>query len=86
MEEQTALIPPEAMRQFHEALSALPDEELKRRFERREFVRDDVYNGELFAEGVDGPGWDYISQGIPGLRRLAEQCFSDGSAVLRVMM
>ena len=86
MEEQTALIPPEAMQQFHIALSALSDEELKHRFERREFVRHDVYNGDLFADEADGPGWDYIYQGIPGLRRLAEQAVAKRSAVLRLLM
>ena len=84
MEEQTALIPAEAMRNFNEALSKVSDDELKARYDRREFVRDDVYASDLVLD-EDGPGWEYVSQGIPRLRKFAEKCARENSAAIYLL-
>ena len=68
------------MRQFHEALAGLSDEDLRQRYDPRAMLAADVYLADALAEEEDG--WDYVAQGIPALRRLAERCAQQNSGAI----
>jgi hypothetical protein len=68
------------MRAFHEALSRLSDEELERRFDPQAMLAANVYMADALAE--EDIGWEYVSQGIPDLRRLAERCAEQNSGAI----
>ena len=77
------LVSAAGMRGFHEALAGLSDEDLRRRYDPRAMVAADVYLADSLAEEEDS--WDYVSQGIPALRRLAERCVQQNSGAIIFM-
>jgi hypothetical protein len=68
------------MRAFHEALSNLSDAQLQSRYDPEAMLAADLYMAE--ALGEEEIGWEYLSQGIPALRRLAERCAQEGSGAI----
>jgi Domain of unknown function (DUF1877) len=74
------MVPAAGMRRFHEALAALSDEDLRRRYDPQAMLAADVYLADSLADEEDG--WDYVAQGIPALRRLAERCVQQNSGAI----
>jgi Domain of unknown function (DUF1877) len=66
---------------FHSALSNVSDEELRVRYDPAAMVTAAIYLSDSLIEEGEG-GWEYVAQGIPGLRKFVEKCAIDGSSVI----
>src|SRR5688572_7474924 len=66
------------MSAFNDALAAISDDELARRYDANAMVAADIYIADALA-GEGEAGREYVFQGIPGLRRFAERCARQGS-------
>ena len=73
------LVSASEMSAFNDALAALSDAELAKRFDPEAMIAADVYLADVFAEEF---GWDYVSKGIPSLRRFAQRCAERGSEAI----
>src|SRR6218665_2429993 len=78
------LMKPEWLRELRDALAALSDEELKRRYDPQAMLAAEVYLADaLVDEGEEG--WEYVSQDIPRLRRFADRCVEHGSGAFSLI-
>lgn len=83
-----SIISPETVRRFAEALEALPDDELARRFEADDWAAADIYFGDVLAEDTRENGPEvraFVLQGVPSLRRLVASCAATGDGLIRVL-
>lgn len=83
-----SVIPPETVRRFAEALEALPDDELMRRFNTGAWASADLYFGDVLAEDARENGPEvraFVFQRVPALRRLVMKCAANGDALIRVL-
>jgi Domain of unknown function (DUF1877) len=77
------LMSAEEMRAFHDAFAVLSDDELRRRYDPKAMLSAGIYMADALVDGAEG--WDYVSQGIPALRRFAERCVQQGSGAIALI-
>ena len=83
-----SVISPVAMKQFAEALEALSDDELARRYDPAAWLRNDLYRADMFVEDDAENSTEtraYVLQGVPALRRFASSCAANGEGALRIL-
>jgi hypothetical protein len=74
------LAAPADVRAFRDALVALDDTELRRRYDPTAMVSQEIYIAEALAnEGEEG--WEYLMQSIPALRKLLDRSVETGSSI-----
>ncbi|HEY5724076.1 MAG TPA: YfbM family protein [Allosphingosinicella sp.] len=66
------------MSAFNDALAAISDDELARRYDADAMLAADIYLADALARDGEA-GREYVFQGIPALRRFAEKCARQGS-------
>ena len=72
------------MKAFHDALVALSDEELTKRYDPAEMAKHEVYIAESLID--DGPeGLEYVMQGVPALRVLMQKSAASESAIVGII-
>ena len=76
----TRLASPIEVRAFRDALAALDDSELQRRYDPAAMAAEDVYIADSLAEEGE-TGWQYVMQSIPALRSLLDRSVETGSAI-----
>ena len=69
------------VRAFRDALRAVSDEELRRRFDPEAMAAADVYG----AYGLSADDWDYVSEVIPQLRDFSEACAARGCGAIIII-
>lgn len=78
--EEFSFVPPDAVRRFSIALSALTDDELRSRYNPGKFADAQLYMSDYFVE-AGNDGINYLMQGMPRLRTFATQAAEKGEAV-----
>ena len=75
---------PAQVKAFHDALVALSDEELTKRYDPAEMAKHEVYIAESLID--DGPeGLEYVMQGVPALRVLMQKSAASESAIVGII-
>ena len=83
-----SVISPAAMKRFAEALDAISDDELARRYDPPAWFAADLYRRDMFVEdGVENSPETraYVMQSIPALQRLASSCAANGEGAIRLL-
>lgn len=83
-----SFIPPVAMKHFAEALVAISDDELNRRYNPPAWLTHDLYRADMFAEYDAENSAEtraYIMQGVPRLRQFASSCAASGEGAIRIL-
>jgi hypothetical protein len=74
---------PDTMRAFNQALAGLSDDDLQRRYDPAAMAAAKVYLADFFVN--DENGWEYLSQSLPALRKLAQNCAATNSGAIVVI-
>lgn len=75
---------PARVRAFADALAAISDDELARRYDPAAMVAEYVYLSDLFEEEGE-QALPYVMQGVPALRRFADQAAQDSNYVIGIL-
>jgi hypothetical protein len=76
---------PQHVRAFRDELAKLSDDDLRTRYNPAEMAQHGVYLAEtLVSEPLD-ESWEYVSQGLPNLRKFADRCVDQGLAVISLI-
>jgi hypothetical protein len=70
---------------FRDELSKIPDDELRARYNPAEMAQHGVYLAETLASEPLDESWEYVSQGLPDLRKFADRCVDQGLAVISLI-
>ena len=76
----TRLASPAEVRAFRDALAALDDGELRRRYDPAAMAAEQIYLAETLADEGEA-GWEYVTQSLPALRKLLDRSVETGSAI-----
>ena len=83
-----SVVSPLAMERFAEALAALSDEDLARRYDPRTWLAHDLYRADMFVENDEENAEEtraYVMQGVPALRLFASNCAANGEGAIRIL-
>ncbi|PKP93684.1 MAG: DUF1877 domain-containing protein [Alphaproteobacteria bacterium HGW-Alphaproteobacteria-16] len=75
---------PVRIRAFADALAAISDDELAQRYNPAAMVTEYVYLADLFEEEGE-EALSYVMQGVPALRRFADEAVRDNNYVLGIL-
>jgi hypothetical protein len=77
-------VPPARFHAFHEALSALDDAELRKRFDPNAMGAEQVYLGDVFQDEGD-EAFDFLRERVNQLRSFAEKAATSGRGAFAVI-
>jgi len=83
-----SVVSPAAMKRFANALAAISDDELARRYDPAAWLANDLYRGDMFVEQDEENSAEtqvYVMQSVPALRRLASNCAANGEGAIRLL-
>ena len=78
------IIEPARMKAFSDALSSLDDAALAAKYDPAAMDREQVYLSDVFVEEGD-EALDYVMQGVPALRKFAQNCVQNGDGAIKIL-